>query len=127
MIKMSEYAKRRKELMQQIGSSGIVILASAPLVYRNADCEYPYRQHSDFYYLTGFEEPDAVAVLLPKRNEGEFILFNRVRNRSEEIWTGLRAGQKGACSDYGADQAFPIHAFSRMLPELLEGREEIHY
>ena len=73
-----------------------MILPAAPQVHRNGDAEYPFRQQSDFYYLTGFDEPEAVMVLLPKRKEGEFLLFNRVRNRDEEIWTGYRAGQEGA-------------------------------
>lgn len=127
MIKMTEFAKRRKKLMQQINNKGIVILPSAPIVHRNADMEYAFRQHSDFYYLTGFEEPGAIAVLLPKRKAGEYILFNRIRNRDEEIWTGYRAGQEGACKMFLTDQAFPIDDFSQKLPDLLEGREQVYY
>src|SRR5579885_682172 len=127
MIKMNEYAKRRKELMQKIGPNGIVILSSAPEVYRNGDAVYAYRQNSDFYYLTGFEEPEAVLVLAPKRKEGEYILFNRVRDRDREIWDGPRAGQEGAVKDFSADQAFPISELSLILPELLAGRDAIHY
>jgi Xaa-Pro aminopeptidase len=126
MIKMTEFAKRRKQLMQTIGPSGIIILAAAPAVARNHYHEYPYRQNSDFYYLTGFDEPDAVLVLAPKRKDGEFILFNRVRDREKEIWDGYRAGQVGACEIYGADQSFPIGELATKLPEILEGREEIH-
>ncbi|MBX3708358.1 MAG: Xaa-Pro aminopeptidase [Gammaproteobacteria bacterium] len=127
MIKMSEYAKRRKELMQKIGSNGIVILPSAPEVFRNGDAVYAYRQNSDFYYLTGFEEPEAVLVLAPKRKEGEYILFNRIRDRDREIWDGPRVGQEGAVEDYLADQAFPFSELTLMLPDLLAGRESIHY
>lgn len=127
MLKMTEFAKRRKELMRQIGPQGIVILAAAPVAVRNGDYDYPYRQNSDFYYVTGFTEPESVAILLPKRKEGEFILFNRVRDREKEIWDGYRAGQKGACDIFGADQAFPIEDLENKLPELLEGRSEIHY
>jgi Xaa-Pro aminopeptidase len=127
MIKMTEYAKRRKDLMQKIGPTGIVILPSAPEIIRNGDAFYPYRQNSDFYYLTGFEEPEAVLVLAPKRKDGEYILFNRVRDRDREIWDGPRAGQEGAIKDYLADQAFPFSEFTLMLPELLAGRESIHY
>ena len=93
---------------------------------RNADCEYPYRQNSDFYYLTGFEEPEAVAILAPKRKEGEFILFNRPRHPEKEIWDGPRAGQSGACKTFGADQAFSIHTLADKLPDLLSGRKEIY-
>lgn len=127
MIKMTEYAKRRKELMRKIGSNGIVILTAAQEFYRNGDAVYAYRQNSDFYYLTGFEEPEAVLVLAPKRKEGEYILFNRVRDRDREIWDGPRAGQEGAIKTFQADQAFPISQFLEMLPSLLTGRETIHY
>lgn len=127
MIKMTEYAKRRKELMKQIGPTGIVILPAAPEYKRNGDAHYAYRQNSDFYYLTGFNESEAFVVLAPKRKEGEYILFNRVRDRAHEIWDGPRAGQEGAKKDYLADQAFPVAEFETMLPDLLNGRESIHY
>lgn len=126
-MKMSEYAKRRKDLIQKIGPNGIVILPAAPEFYRNGDAVYAYRQNSDFYYLTGFEEPEAVLILAPKRREGEYILFNRIRDRNREIWDGPRAGQEGALKDYLADQAFPFSELTFMLPDLLVGRESIHY
>ncbi len=127
MIKKSEYAKRRSELMRKIGPAGIVILPSAPERLRNGDATYAYRQNSDFYYLTGFDEPEAVLVLAPKRKGGEFILFNRVRDPDREIWDGPRAGQEGAKRDFMANQAFPYNELPLMLPELVEGRETIHY
>ena len=127
MIKMTEYAKRRKALMQKIGPHGVVILTSAHTVRRNGDGDYAYRQQSDFYYLTGFEEPDAIAIFAPKRKGGEFILFNRVRDREHEIWDGIRAGQEGARKIYGAHEAYPIADLEKKLPEILEGRETIHY
>lgn len=122
-----EYAKRRQLLMQKIGPTGIVILPSAPIARRNGDYDFPYRQQSDLYYLTGFAEPESVAILAPGRDEGEFILFNRVKDRTHEIWEGIRAGQEGACKDFGADQAFAISEFEKQLPQLLEGREKIYY
>ncbi len=127
MIKMTEFAKRRKEIMQKIGSDSLVILRAAPSIARNHYHEYPYRQNSDFYYLTGFNEPDAVMVLAPKRKDGEFILFNRIRDREKEIWDGYRAGQIGARKQFGADEAFPIHELEKKLPELFKGREKIYY
>jgi Xaa-Pro aminopeptidase len=127
MIKAAEYAKRRKAIMDQVGQDSVVILTASHTQFRNHYHEYSFRQNSDFYYLTGFQEPEAVLVLLPKRKNGEFILFNRVRDRSEEIWTGYRAGQTGACEIYGADESFPIDEFPRRLSELLEGRENIYY
>lgn len=127
MIKMTEYAKRRKQLMQKISPDSIVILPAAPIARRSGDSDYPYRQNSDFYYLTGFEEPEAVAILAPKRKGGEFILFNRVRDREKEIWDGYRAGQEGARKKFGANEAFPISELEERLPEILENRTEIHY
>lgn len=127
MIKMSEYAKRRKNLMQKVGADGIIILPSSPELIRNGDAHYAYRQNSDFYYLTGFNEPEAVLVLAPKRKEGEYILFNRVRDRAHEIWDGPRAGQEGACKELLADQSFPISELPHLLPELLAGRDALHY
>lgn len=127
MIKMTEYAKRRKQLMQDIGPLGIVIIPSSNEILRNGDAVYAFRQDSDFYYLTGFNEPEAILVLMPKRREGEYILFNRVRNREHEIWDGPRAGQEGACEKFLADEAFPIETFEEQLSSLLVGRESVHY
>lgn len=127
MIKMAEFAKRRKALMQQVGSDALVILPSAKEVIRNGDATYPFRQNSDFYYLTGFTEPEAVLVLAPKRKEGEYILFCRPRNRDREIWDGPRAGLEGAVKAFNVNQAFPIDELEVRLPDILVGRESIHY
>lgn len=127
MIKMSEYAKRRKSLMQKVGDESIIVIPSAHEIIRNGDAYYPFRQQSDFYYLTGFNEPDAVLVLTSKRKEGDYILFNRVRNRDREIWDGPRAGQEGACKDFLADQALPIEQFIEKLPDLIAGHKAVHY
>lgn len=127
MVSMTDYAKRRQTLMQKIGQNDLVILSAADECPRNGDTTFPFRQHSDFYYLTGFDEPDAVLVLAPKRKEGEYILFNRVRDRDREIWDGPRAGQEGAASDFLADQSFPIAELEEKLPDLLSGRHAIHY
>jgi len=127
MITMMEYAKRRKKVLQSIGKTSIMLIPSAPMALRNGDAFYPYRQNSDFYYLTGFNEPEAVAVLAPNRKEGEFILFNRPRHRDEEVWDGKRAGQKGACQHFLADQSFPMQELTEKLPALLAGREAIYF
>lgn len=126
MVTMGEFAARRQAVMKCIGENGVVIIPAALEVHRNSDAVYPYRQHSDFYYLTGFNEPEAVLVLAPGRAEGEFVLFNRVRDPHHEIWDGPRAGQVGACEAFKADQAFPIAEFSQHLPEFLMGRDTIH-
>ena len=124
-MNQEEYRRRRAELMALMGSGGVAVLAAAPEQVRNRDVHYPYRQDSDFYYLTGFAEPDAVLVLAPGRDQGEFILFNRERDPAREVWDGPRAGQDGACDDYGADDAFPIDDIDEILPGLLEGRQKV--
>lgn len=126
MISLKELVKRRTTLLRKINPRAIAILPSAPVAMRNGEYEYPYRQNSDFYYLTGFEEPEAIAVLAPKHPDGEFILFNRPRHREKEIWEGPRAGQEGARKIYGAQQAFSIETFAEKLPDLLVGRKEVY-
>lgn len=127
MIKMSEYAKRRAALMRKIGANSVMVLPAAKEVIRNGDAHFPYRQDSDFYYLTGFTEPAAVMVLVPKRRDGEYVLFNRPRDPEHEQWDGPRAGQAGAKRDYMADVSFSMSEFVSQLPVLLAGRESVYY
>ena len=122
-----EFAQRRKQLMQLMGSSGVAILPAAPMRLRNRDSEYHYRPDSDFFYLTGFPEPEAVAVLIPGRKHGEYVLFCRERNPDTETWTGRMAGQEGAVSDYGADDSFPIDDIDDILPGMLENKQRVYY
>ena len=126
-ISTSEYAQRRQQLMQRMTPNSIAILPAAAISTRNNSVEYPYRQDSDFFYLSGFSEPEAVLVLIPKREHGEFILFCRERNPERELWDGLRAGQEGAIANYQADDAFPINDIDDILPGLIEGRERVYY
>jgi Xaa-Pro aminopeptidase len=123
----TEFAKRRKRLMQSMGRDSIAILPSAPVRQRNRDVEHPYRPDSDFYYITGFPEQEAVAVLVPGREHGEYILFCRERDQKMETWNGRRAGLDGAVEHYGADDAFPISDIDEILPGLLENRERVYY
>jgi Xaa-Pro aminopeptidase len=123
----SEFAKRRKQLMRMIGHDGIAILPSAPVKMRSRDAEYRYRQDSDFYYLTGFGEPDSVCVLAPGRDNGEFVLFCRDRDREKELWNGSRQGPEGAISTCGADDAFPVDDLDDILPGILETRSRVYY
>jgi Xaa-Pro aminopeptidase len=125
--KSDEFSKRRKRLMQMMGKDSIAILPAAPTLIRNRDVEYRYRPDSDFYYLTGFAEPDAVAVITPKRKHGEYILFCRERDPLMETWVGPRAGLEGARETYGADDAFPIGDIDDILPGLLENRDRVFY
>jgi Xaa-Pro aminopeptidase len=122
-----EYAARRRELMARIGRQAVAIIAAPGEVTRNNDVHYPYRPASDFRYLTGFCEPDAVAVLAPGREDGEFLLFCRPRDAEREIWDGLRAGPDGAREQYGANESDVTDAFVRALPELLAGREQVYF
>jgi Xaa-Pro aminopeptidase len=124
---LEEYAERRQRLAALIGADSVLVLPGACESVRNRDVHYRFRQNSDFLYLTGFAEPDSIAVLAPGRDDGAFILFVRERNPERETWDGRRAGPEGAVADYGADQAFTVQEFSAWLPRLLAGREKIHY
>ena len=127
MIAATEYARRRRQLMRMAGADAIVVVAAAPERVRNNDAHYPYRQDSDFHYLTGFGEPDAVLALVPGRDAGETILFCRERDRERERWDGARAGPEGAVAGFGLDDAFPIDDIDDILPGLIEGRRRVYY
>ena len=122
-----DFARRRRTIMEEMGEGSIAILPAAPVRTRNRDVEYPYRQDSDFFYVTGFDEPEAVAVMVPGRKRGEFILFCRERDPEMELWNGVRSGLEGACADYGADDAFPIGDIDDILPGLLENQSRVYY
>lgn len=113
--------------MHDLGSAAAVIPA-ATLVTHHADTEWPFRQDSDFWYLTGFDEPDAVALLLPHRPEGErFVLFVNPREPAAEVWTGRRWGCEGAVECFGADIAHPRSELEQRLPDYLQGAEGIAF
>jgi Xaa-Pro aminopeptidase len=126
-MKKTEFARRRRQLMRMMGRGAIAIVPAASVKQRNNDVEYHYRQDSDFQYLTGFGEPEAVAVLVPGRPQGEYVLFVRDRDRTREIWDGARAGPDGAVEQYGADDAFPIADIDEILPGLLERCSRVYY
>jgi Xaa-Pro aminopeptidase len=126
-ISKTEFARRRKNLMALMAPNSIAIIPSAREQVRSRDTGYPFRQDSDFYYLSGFIEPDAVLVMLPGRRHGQFIMFCQERDPDRELWHGLRAGPEGACEKYAADDAFPISDIDDILPGLLEGRERVYY
>ena len=123
----TEYKRRRKHLMQVMGEDAVAILPAALVRMRNRDAEFQYRQDSDFHYITGFDEPEAVAVLVPGREHGEYILFCRENDKKMETWNGLRAGQDGAIENYAADDSFPIDDIDDILPGLLENKEKVYY
>ena len=127
MIKPAEFARRRKQLMRMADEDAILILPSAPERVRSHDTHYPYRQDSDFWYLSGFPEPESVLVLVPGRKHGEVLLFCRERDPEREAWDGPRAGPEGAVDAYGVDDAYPITDLDEILPGLLEGRSRVYY
>jgi Xaa-Pro aminopeptidase len=123
----NEYRRRRRQLMRTMGKGAIAILPTAPEVIRNRDAHFAFRPDSDFHYLTGFAEPEAVAALIPGRAQGEYLLFCRERDPQRELWDGRRAGLEGAKSLYGADDAFPFADLDEILPRLLEQCERVFY
>jgi Xaa-Pro aminopeptidase len=126
-MKAAEYQRRRRQLMRMMGPGSIAIVPAATPAVRNRDVHYRYRPDSDFYYLTGFPEPDALAVLAPGRKHGEYVLFCRERDEEKERWDGPRAGQDGAREIYGANDSFPYSDLEDILPGMLEGCDRVFY
>ena len=115
-----------QEFMRRMNQKSVAIIPSAREATRSNDTQYRFRQDSDFYYLTGFEEPDSIAVIAPGR-EQKYTLFVRPRDPEQEIWVGRRAGVEGAKSEFGADESFPINEFDDKLQEILDGAESLYY
>lgn len=126
-MRKDEFVRRRRQLMRMMGKGGIAILPAAPEKTRNGDVTYRYRPDSDFFYLTGFAEPEAVAVLIPGRHQAEYVLFVRERDPTRETWDGRRAGPEGATRDFAADDAFPISDIDDILPGLMENCARVYY
>jgi Xaa-Pro aminopeptidase len=122
----AEYLQRREQLMSKIGT-GTAVFRSAPVAVMHNNVEYAFRQDSDFFYLTGFNEPEAVAVLAPHHSEHRFVLFVQPKEREKEIWTGYRCGVEGAKELFGADEAYPIAELDEKLPQYLEKADRIYY
>jgi Xaa-Pro aminopeptidase len=120
------FKERRARFMAEIGAAAAIV-PSAPIALRSNDVEFVYRQDNDFYYLTGFAEPESVALFAPGHKDGEFVMFVRPRDRERETWTGRRAGIEGAMLDYGADKAYVIDELDRVLARYLEGVERVYY
>jgi Xaa-Pro aminopeptidase len=126
MIMQAEYQQRRQQLIEKIGT-GVGVFRSAPAAVMHNDVEYNFRQDSDFFYLTGFDEPEAVAVLAPNHPEHKFVLFLRPKDPEKETWSGRRVGVEDAKAIYGADAAFPIAELDEKLPDYLEKSDRIYY
>lgn len=123
----AELKRRRRDLLKALGDDAVLLLPAASEMIRNRDVHHPYRQSSDLTWLTGFPEPDAVAVFAPKRKGGSFVLFCRPRDPEREIWDGYRYGVEGAVEHFGADEAFPISEIDQRLPEILSNRRRVVY
>lgn len=122
----AEHRQRREQLMSKIGN-GTAIFCSAPMAVMQHDVEHIFRQDSDFFYLTGFNEPEAVAVLAPHHPEHRFVLFVQPKEPEKETWTGYRWGVEAAKEQFGADAAYSITELDEKLPQYLEKSERIYY
>lgn len=123
---LAQFLDRRQRFAEAVGD-GLALVPGGSEVPRNADTAYPFRQHSDFFFLTGFEEPDAVAVVNPSHAKERFVLFVRPRDREQEVWTGRRAGVEGAIATYGADTAYPVNQLEEKLREWMLDRPTLFY
>src|SRR5215208_2325608 len=123
MIAASIYKKRREELLSRMKPDGIAIIPGAREQHRNGDTHYPFRQNSHFFYLSGFNEPDALLVIKKEAT----ILFNQQRNPEEEQWTGKRLGQEEAPEVLLIDKALPIESLETELPKLLSQGGSLYY
>ena len=116
-----------KKFMEAIGKDAIAIIPAASEVTRSYDTEYKFRQDNDFLYLTGFPEPDAIAVIAPGNKKNPYTLFVRPRDPEMETWYGRRQGVEGAKKNYGADKALPIEKFEKEFGKLLDGHDKLYY
>jgi Xaa-Pro aminopeptidase len=127
MISPAEFSRRRRALMDMADDNSIFIIPSANEKIRSKDTTFPFRQDSDFWYLTGFNEPDAILVLVPGRQHGASLLFCRERDASKEAWDGPRLGPEGVVESLRLDDSYPITDLDDILPGLLEGRSRVYY
>lgn len=122
-----EFSRRRKQFLGMVGHGNIAVIASASIMQRNSDVEFPFRQNSDFFYLSGFDEPESVIVFVPGREQGEYVLFCREFDEKTALWVGASAGLEGALNDYAVDDAFPIDDIDDILPGLLENKNRLYF
>lgn len=127
MIDSQILSQRRRQLCDLIGPHGAAIFLAGHEQVRSNDTEYRFRAGSDVLYLTGFEEPDTVVVVVPEHPMGPLVMFVRERDKEKETWTGRRYGIEGAIERFGADSAFVLADLDAKLPELLEDRQVLHH
>ncbi len=121
------HKQNRKAFIKEMERGGVAIFASAPTVRWNHDTEYLYRPDPNFYYLTGFEEPESICVIAPEHSKHQYILFVRPKDKQAEIWNGKRVGVKDARRYYGADKVYPIEKFSEKIGKYLQGAKKLYY
>ncbi|CAK0772160.1 Xaa-Pro aminopeptidase [Gammaproteobacteria bacterium] len=126
-MNQKEFLRRRRRFLKAVGPSSVAVIGTNSIHYRNRDTEYPFRPDSDFYYLTGFPEPEALLVIAPGRAEGEVVLFCRERNPEKEAWTGPWVGVKGAKELYDVNDAHSIGKLDEIMPGLLENRVRVYH
>ena len=125
--KQFNFLERRSELSKKVLDDSAIIVASSPVKSRISDTDYLYRQDSNFYYLSGYEEPESILLIRPYAKKDNFIIFCRDRDPLKEQWDGFRSGQTGAVQDFGADKSLSISSVDSLMPELLEGAKNIYY
>ena len=121
------HKQNREAFIKKMGRGGVAIFASTPPAKWNHDTEYIYRPDPNFYYLTGFEEPESICVIAPEHPKHQYILFVRPKDKQAEIWNGTRVGVRDARKRYGADKAYPIAKFDEKIGEYLQGAERLYY
>lgn len=123
----NNFSERRLKLSDKVLEDSAIIVASALVKARISDTDYAYRQDSNFYYLSGYEEPDSLLLIRPNNDKEKFIIFCRDRDPLREQWDGFRTGQEGAVQQYGADNAYSINSLDQMMPDLLAGVKNIYF
>ncbi|MEH6444969.1 MAG: Xaa-Pro aminopeptidase [Oceanospirillaceae bacterium] len=126
-ISQVEFSQRRRTLLQQLDDNSAVLIQSSPMVNRNSDVDYLFRQNSDFFYFTGFNEPDALLLLTKNGDIIQYHLFCQPRNQEMEIWFGYRSGEEGVLANYSADFAYSNETLAQKVPELLNGIDSLYY
>ena len=121
------FSERRSNLAHKVLDDSAIIIASASVKSRISDTDYAYRQDSNFYYLSGYEEPESLILIRPNHDNEKFIIFCRDRDPLREQWDGFRTGQEGAISEYGADASYSINSVDQLMPELLKGSKNIYF
>ncbi len=121
------HKQNREAFIEKMGPGGVAIFASNPPARWNHDTEYIYRPDPNFYYLTGFEEPESICVIAPEHPKHQYVLFVRPKNKQAEIWNGKRVGVRDARRRYGADKAYPIEKFDEKIGEYLQDAERLYY